>query len=90
MGAFLDDASPSHYQDAVRAAHGREAVGDNYAGTSIEETVEGGLYPRFSGEIHAARRLVEDEELGVREQSAGEGVPLALSPGFRSPPGSDG
>jgi hypothetical protein len=61
VGALLDDAPLSHDQDAVRAAHGREAVGDDYARASGEELVEGYLYPGFGGEVYTARRLVEDE-----------------------------
>lgn len=84
MGAGLGDPALSEDDDAVRAAHAGEAVGDDHAGHAaghVQEPVEEG---RLGPYVELGRGFVENEQgcaVGERQHGAGECDPLPLPAG---------
>lgn len=82
MGALFEDLSTrAKDEDVIGFLDGLEAVGDDDDGFILEEFAE-----RFGdmdlGEgIECARRFVEDENLGIAEENAGDSETLAFSSG---------
>src|SRR5690606_1976664 len=74
----LDDAAPVEDEDAVGAADGREAVGDDERGAPLRQPVERLLHGPLALGVERARRLVEEEDGGVLQDGPRDGDPLAL------------
>src|SRR4051812_48990894 len=73
MGALLDDPAALHEEDAVAGDHRLEAVrdeDDRAPALEAEERLDEVLLVR---RIERARRLVEDQEGGLREERPGDG-----------------
>lgn len=81
MGAALDDAAMVEDHDAVGSHDGGEAMGDNHSGTAVQHIVEGGLQETFVLGVERRSGLVEDEQIGVTQQSTGNADALTLSAG---------
>jgi hypothetical protein len=83
-GAGLDDAALAHDDDLVRQLHGLGLiVGDEEAG-HVELLMQGAQpLPQLVADarVQGAERLVQQEDLGVRGEGAGEGDALPLAAG---------
>ena len=64
--ALLDDGPVLEHDDQVRAADGREAVGDDERGAAVEQAPQRVLDPALGGDVDRARRLVEDQDRAGR------------------------
>jgi len=71
--------------DAVTAAEGREAVGDEDDRAAVGELVEAVVQAVLDVGVHGRGRLVEDEDPWVPQHRAGERDPLALPAGEHGP-----
>ena len=69
------------HDNAVRAAHGRQTMGDDDAGAALEEALQSDLDLLLRVAVDVGGGLVQDQDLGVRHQRAGEGEQLALAQG---------
>mmetsp|Transcript_73984 Transcript_73984/g.173688 ORF Transcript_73984/g.173688 Transcript_73984/m.173688 type:complete len:360 (-) Transcript_73984:725-1804(-) len=78
MGALFDNLAPVHHGDDVGVADGAEAMGHDNAGAPDHQAVEGLLHELLALGVQRARRLVEEQDLGVLEQGAGDGDTLLL------------
>ena len=77
--AALDDAAVLHQQNQIRAAHGRETMRDHEGRPPGQKFGHRRLNQLFALGIEVARRLVEDQDLRVCEDRAGDGQPLLLT-----------
>src|SRR5207237_1141551 len=66
-------------QDAVGVADGRQAVGDDERGAALHDLRERGLYFRFGRGVERARRLVENQNRRILQESARDRQALALA-----------
>ncbi len=66
-------------EDAVGVLNGAEAVGDDDGGAAGEQAIEGFANHHLGARVDAGGGLVEDQELGIVRQSAGEADQLALA-----------
>src|SRR5262245_59017828 len=80
MAAVLDDSTRVDGDDPVGAPHGREPVGDDEYGAAFGDRLHVLLNPTLALIIKRARRLVEDQDPGVRDQSTRDRDPLLLTP----------
>ena len=80
MRAGLDDVPLVHDDDRIRILDGGEAVRDDQARAAFHQAVHGLLDVFFSARIDVRGRLVEDEDVRVREERTADGdeLPLAL------------
>ena len=65
--------------DPIRAAHGRQAVGDHDRGATCQRHLDRGLHVCLVVVVEVARRLVEDHDRRVLEQQAGDRQALFLA-----------
>ena len=72
-----------HHDDLVGALHGREAVGDDQRGASFDHAAERVAHAEFGFRVHAGGGFVEDQDLRLVGQGAGERDELLLAGGER-------
>ena len=78
VGATLCNGAVVHDDDVIGVADGREAVGNDYAGASLHELVEGLLDGEFALGVEGAGGFVEYEDGRVFEYGACYAKALAL------------
>src|SRR5262249_23446946 len=76
VGAVLDQAATLDRDDAVAAAHHREAVGDDEHGAALGDLAHVLLDDPFALVVERARGLVEDQDARVAQQRASDGDAL--------------
>ena len=81
MAAGLGDGAGFHHEDAVGAADGGEAVGDDDDGALSRKTGERLLDAGFAFGIEGAGGFIEQEDGRVRHQRPCERDALALAAG---------
>src|SRR5262249_39387710 len=79
LRSAFDNAAGFHGHDEVGMGDGREAVGDDEAGSPLEQVLHGLLDELLALGVEIAGRLVEDQDLRCRQDGAGDGQALALS-----------
>jgi hypothetical protein len=79
--AVLDEPAALDGDDAVGAAHRREAVRDDEDGAALRDPAHILLDDALTLVIERAGRLVEDEDARVGDEGAGDGDALALPAG---------
>src|SRR4051812_5629385 len=67
------------YDDAVGVADGGEPVSDDERGASLDQILEGSAHLSFALRVEMRGCLVEDQDRGILEQSAGDGDALPLA-----------
>src|SRR5262249_37939764 len=80
MTAILDEAARVDGDDPVGAPHGREPVGDDEDSAALCDLLHVLLDHPLALIIERARRLVEDQDPRVGDESAGDRDPLLLAP----------
>ena len=78
-GALLDDTPLVHDEDEVRIADGRKPVGDDDEGAALGPLLDGPRHPLLHHTVERRGGLVENEDVGVTEQSPSERDALTLS-----------
>ena len=91
-------SAPVQHQDLVGIAHGADALGDHEGGAALHQLVERLLDLVLGLGVHAAGRVVQDQDARVEQQRAGDRDALLLAaargwsrarrPACRSPAGS--
>jgi hypothetical protein len=79
--AILDEAAALDGDDAVGAAHRREAVGDDEDGAALGDPAHVLLDDPLALIVERAGRLVEDEDPRIGDEGAGDGDALTLPAG---------
>ena len=79
VGALLDDATVVEDDDLVGITDSREAMGDDESGASLHDGVHAPLYELFGTGVYRGCCLVENEDGGIGNGSAGNSQQLALS-----------
>ena len=90
VGTAGDNASAFHDGDAVGAAHGRRAVGDDQDGSILGQGAQCLLDLGLGLGIGHGGGLVEQDDGGVQQDGAGDGDALLLSAGQGRVPSQDG
>src|SRR5262249_11740965 len=80
MAAILHDAARVDGDDPVGVPHGRESMSDDEDGAALGDLLHVLLNHPLALIIERARRLVEDQDPGVGDQSTRDGDPLLLTP----------
>ncbi len=83
QGAGVDDPAAVHERDPVGQLQGGLAVGDEDGGGAASGPGQGGVDLGLGPGVDRGGGVVEDQDLGVGEQGAGERDPLALAAGER-------
>src|SRR5207249_5435683 len=78
-----------HDHDFVRVEHGGQAVSDHDRRRPLDHSVDGLLDQALGLAVERAGGLVEDQDLWVRDDRAGDGDTLALSARQANPPVAD-
>lgn len=78
MIAMFDDASRLHDEDRVGVTNGGDPVSDHETCPFCAECRHGLLNQHLRARIDGARRLVEDQNCGVREECTGDSEKLLL------------
>ena len=81
MASLLDQASLFEHEDPVRAAHGRQPVGDDDRRVPAPAAFEGGHDFALGTRIDRGQCIVEDENRRFHEQGPRQGEALALAAG---------
>ncbi len=79
MRALFDDAAFSQHQDAVGLLHRAQAVRDHERGAAAHQLFQRPLQAGFGVAVDAGGGFVQDQDLGVAIQRAGEGNQLAFA-----------
>ena len=74
MGALLGDAAGDQDGDLVGVAGGGDAVGDEEGGASAHDLAQTGEDDLFGVGVDAGQGVVEDEDAGVAQDGAGDGL----------------
>ena len=85
MDAPLDNSSALQDEDFVRGEYGREPVGDQDAGTALDDGIDRILNPALRNRVQGGRGLVEDEQRGILQQDARDGDALLFAAGEFEP-----
>ena len=80
MVAALDDPALPQDQDLVGVHDGRQPMRDHEGSAVATDAPECFLDRRLGGTIQGRRRLVEDQEPGIRQKRPGYTHPLSFSP----------
>ena len=78
MGSMLDDCALDHDDDPVGVTDGGQPVGDHEAGAPRTQRLHGPLHERLGPGIHRARRLVQDQDRRIGQESTRDRQQLAL------------
>src|SRR5690606_25333544 len=89
MAALLDDAAVVEHQDAIGAADGRQAMGDDDRGAADHQLLDGRLHPPLGLHVQGGGRLVQHQDRRVREEGPRDRHPLALAAGKLDAPLAD-
>src|ERR1041384_5449608 len=81
VSPLLDDPALLEDQDDVGVHHRAEPVSDNDRALASEQSIEGLLHEVLGLRIERARRLVEDDELGVLQDRPSDRDALLLPAG---------
>ena len=81
MGAGFGDLAILEYQDLVRVAHGRKAVGDHETGSALHKIQQRLLKCTFGASVDRAGGFVEHQQRRVRQCGSGNGQQLTLAEG---------
>ena len=81
MLALLDDAAVAQDQNEVGVDDRGQAVGDDEARPAAHKAVHGLLDEKLRARVDIGRRLVEDQQLPLREKRARDGQQLLLAGG---------
>ena len=81
VGADLGDAAALEDDDAVGAAHGGHAVGDDEDGAALHEVGERCLHEGFALGVERGGGFVEDQDGRVLQDGARDGEALAFAAG---------
>ena len=76
--APLHDAVILDDQQLIGVADGAQPVGNDEAGTALQQFLQCGLDQPLGARVHARRGLIEDEDAGVGQDGAGNGQKLPL------------
>src|SRR4030095_2895461 len=87
--AALDDLSIFQDQDLIRAANGREAVCNDKGRTPFTQRAQTLLNQGFAFAVQARGRLIQDQNLRVGQQRAGNSHALSLTAGKLNPSFAD-
>jgi hypothetical protein len=79
MGASFDEVALVQNDDDVGPGDGAESVGDGERGAACLEPLDGGLDQTFTLGIQRAGGFVENQNLRIGDDGAGDGKPLALA-----------
>jgi hypothetical protein len=79
--AVLDEAAALDGDDAVGAAHGREAMGDDQHGAALRDLAHVLLDDALALIVERAGRLVEDQDARIGDERARDGDALTLPAG---------
>ena len=79
MGSLLGHLSVLNDNQLIGIAEGGESVGDHNGGLSTGENAEGVLNQLFGFGIHGRGGFVQNQDLGITENGAGDGDSLPLS-----------
>ena len=79
MGSLLDDLTVLEDDDEIRAADGRETVRDDESGPAREQDPECLLDLPLGADVDRRRRLVENQDARVGEQSTRDRDELTLA-----------
>lgn len=78
MRALLGDTTILEHEDDVCVLNRRESVGDGDRRAVLGRLVERALYHALGLAVEGGRRLVEQEDLGVADQGAGDSDALCV------------
>src|SRR6185436_11756355 len=79
--AVLDEPAPVDDVDDVRALDRGQAVGDDDGGAVRHQLRQRLLHQAFAGGVERGRSLVEQQDLRVAQDGAGDGQPLPFASG---------
>src|SRR5262245_41373301 len=89
VGAALDDLSIFQNQDLIRAANRRESVCNDKSRTPFAQRAQTLLNQGFAFTVQARGRFIQDQNLRVSQQRAGNSHALALTAGKLNPSFAD-
>jgi hypothetical protein len=81
VGADVDDLAGVHDDDSVRQFQCTGAVGDDDRRAALGELLQHFVDQPFALDVDLAGRLVEDEDIRVAKDDAGQGDALPLTAG---------
>src|SRR5712691_3381500 len=79
MAAALDDAAAVEHDDLVGVDDGRQPVGDHHGGAAAAHLFQRALDLLLGARVERAGRLIEQQDLRVLEDRAGDRHPLLLA-----------
>ena len=80
-GPMIDDLAAVEHEDLVAVDQRRQTVRDDHHRAAVRHALQIGVDQRLALRIERRGRLVEDHQLGIDDQRAGDGQPLALAAG---------
>ena len=88
-GSGVYDVAPIEHDDAVSDLQAGPAVSHEQGRPAAGAVAQSFVYSCFDNRVDSGRRVVEHQQPGLAQQSAGYGNPLALAAGEREPALSD-
>ncbi len=79
MRADLGDASPLERDDPVGLSDGRQTMGNDDERATCRHELQVALDDGFALSVQGGGRLIEDQDLGIDRERAGDGDALALA-----------
>src|SRR5229473_3260849 len=79
VAATLDDAAAVEHDDLVGVDDGRQPVGDHHGGAAAAHLFQRALDLLLGARVERAGRLIEQQDLRVLEDRAGDRHPLLLA-----------
>ena len=77
--ATLHDDPFFNHADPCRVLYGAQPVGDDHDGERRHHATERVLHDSLTLRVQGARRLIQEQHLGLTDQRSGDGDPLLLS-----------